>query len=47
MHVWDLREIRRELAELGLDWDQSSFPPKVQRTARPFRVEVSAAAPMP
>jgi WD40 repeat protein len=47
MHVWDLREIRRELAELGLDWDQSSFPPKVQQTARPIRVEMSAAAPMP
>jgi serine/threonine protein kinase/WD40 repeat protein/Flp pilus assembly protein TadD len=26
-HVWDLRAIRRQLAEMGLDWDAPPFPP--------------------
>ncbi len=25
-HVWDLRAIRRQLAEMGLDWDAPAFP---------------------
>jgi serine/threonine protein kinase/WD40 repeat protein len=40
-HVWDLRRIRRQLAELGLDWDAPSFaepPPEAGRP--PLRVEV-------
>jgi WD40 repeat protein len=45
MHLWDLREIRRELAELRLDWDLPSYPPKDPREARPIRVEVTAAKP--
>jgi hypothetical protein len=27
MHVWDLRLIRRQLKDLGLDWDWPEFPP--------------------
>jgi WD40 repeat protein len=27
IHVWDLRRLRRELAELKLDWDQPSLQP--------------------
>jgi WD40 repeat protein len=42
MHLWDLREIRRELAELGLDWDLPPYPPKVLHGARPIRVRVTA-----
>ncbi len=26
VHIWDLRAIRRQLAELGLDWYQPSYP---------------------
>ena len=26
VHVWDLRAIRRQLAEMGLDWDQPVYP---------------------
>jgi hypothetical protein len=26
VHVWDLRAIRRKLAELGLDWDAPAYP---------------------
>jgi hypothetical protein len=40
-----LREIRRELAELGLDWDLPPYPPKDPREARSVRVEVTAAKP--
>jgi hypothetical protein len=45
MHVWDMREIRRELAELRLDWHLPTYPPKAPREARPIRVEVTAAKP--
>jgi hypothetical protein len=31
-----MREIRRELAELGLDWDLPPYPPKDPREAGPF-----------
>jgi WD40 repeat protein len=27
LHVWDLREVRRSLTLLGLDWDQPPYPP--------------------
>lgn len=27
VHVWDLRLIRRHLAEMGLDWDAPPYPP--------------------
>ena len=26
VHIWDLRAIRRQLAQMGLDWDQPSYP---------------------
>jgi WD40 repeat protein/tetratricopeptide (TPR) repeat protein len=26
LHIWDLREIRRGLADLGLDWDEPDYP---------------------
>ena len=26
VHIWDLRSIRRRLAEMGLDWDQPALP---------------------
>jgi serine/threonine protein kinase/WD40 repeat protein/tetratricopeptide (TPR) repeat protein len=26
VHVWDLRAIRRQLAEMGLDWDAPAYP---------------------
>ena len=26
VHVWDLRAIRRNLAEMGLDWDAPAYP---------------------
>jgi hypothetical protein len=42
--VWDLREIRRQLKEMGLDWDRPSYPPPSD-SARPLRVRVLAAEP--
>jgi hypothetical protein len=41
IHVWDLRRIRRQLAELGLDWDATPIEePKPEADRRPQRVEV-------
>ena len=39
-HVWDLRSIRRQLAEIGLDWDWPRIPdPEPAATSEgPFRV---------
>jgi serine/threonine protein kinase/WD40 repeat protein len=48
IHVWDLRAIRRGLAEVGLDWDLPPYPP-ADRTApaSPLRVEVQPAKAAP
>jgi hypothetical protein len=41
LHVWDLRVIRRGLAELGLDWEESPYPSAGDtRGAPPLRVTV-------
>jgi WD40 repeat protein/tetratricopeptide (TPR) repeat protein len=43
IHVWDLRLIREQLAEMGLDWDQPPFPPAKPEPPgldRPLAVEV-------
>jgi serine/threonine protein kinase/WD40 repeat protein/tetratricopeptide (TPR) repeat protein len=42
--VWDLRLIRRQLKELGLDWDLPAYPPPPE-PAKPLRVQVLAAEP--
>ncbi|WP_165219409.1 serine/threonine-protein kinase [Aquisphaera insulae] len=38
LYVWDLRAIRRQLAELGLDWDAPPLPSETLPLARPIRV---------
>jgi serine/threonine protein kinase/WD40 repeat protein len=40
IHVWDLRAIREQLTELGLDWDAPPLPPAPQQRARPIEVQV-------
>jgi serine/threonine protein kinase/WD40 repeat protein len=40
IHVWDLRLIRAELAEMGLDWDQPPFPPAKADDHRPLTVHI-------
>jgi WD40 repeat protein len=40
LHVWDLRLIRRGLAEMRLDWDAPPYPPETAPLAAPLRVEV-------
>jgi serine/threonine protein kinase/WD40 repeat protein len=52
IHVWDLRAIRRQLAEMGLDWDLLPYPSlDNKREAAPLRVTVDfgklAPAPKP
>jgi WD40 repeat protein len=48
LHVWDLRELRRGLAELGLDWLEPPYPPltrkeEPERRASPLPLKVSVA----
>jgi serine/threonine protein kinase/WD40 repeat protein len=42
LYVWDLRLIRQELKELGLDWDWPEFPPPDSsgKGVKPLKVEV-------
>jgi WD40 repeat protein len=41
VHVWDLRQTRRELTALGLDWQAPTYPPA--RSATPLRLVIIAA----
>ena len=34
IHLWDLRELRRELAKLNLDWTSPPYPPSTFSLAR-------------
>jgi len=40
IRLWDLRALRRQLAELGLDWDQPPYPPALPAatSAGPIKV---------
>jgi serine/threonine protein kinase/WD40 repeat protein/Tfp pilus assembly protein PilF len=40
IQVWDLRRIRRELARMGLDWDQPPYPPLAEDRPTALRVRV-------
>jgi hypothetical protein len=41
VHAWDLRAIRAELAERGLDWDLPPYPPAADpKDAPPLQVAV-------
>ena len=41
VQLWDLREIRQQLAALKLDWELPSYgPPTVQQATQPVRVEL-------
>ena len=39
IHVFDLRAIRRQLAEIGLDWDAPALPPDAASAHEPLQVE--------
>jgi tetratricopeptide (TPR) repeat protein len=43
VHVWDLRSIRRGLAEVGLDWDAPPYQDAGSTPRRPPAVEVVGA----
>ena len=42
IHVWDLRLIRQQLKDMGLDWDPPEFPPAAARrgSLEPLKVEI-------
>ncbi len=39
VQLWDLRRIRAQLADMGLDWDRPPYPPETKRTA-PIQVKI-------
>jgi serine/threonine protein kinase/WD40 repeat protein len=39
VHIWDLRQLRHQLAQRNLDWDLPSYPPE-GRDFQPHRLEV-------
>jgi WD40 repeat protein len=42
VRVWDLRRIRKQLSELGLDWDLPPYPPGPSvKAAEPLRVTIA------
>jgi serine/threonine protein kinase/WD40 repeat protein len=45
VRVWDLRLVRRQLAEMGLDWDAPPYPQAETGPARPLTVEVRTGLP--
>jgi WD40 repeat protein len=48
VRVWDLRALRAELAQRGLDWDLPPYPPAGAATEAPkLRVEVDLGDPAP
>src|SRR5262249_1638891 len=38
--IWDLRNLRQELAKIGLDWDGPPFPPASQALTGPMTLAV-------
>jgi eukaryotic-like serine/threonine-protein kinase len=40
IHVWDLREIRAHLGELGLDWDAPGYPQAGEISSIPLKARV-------
>jgi serine/threonine protein kinase/WD40 repeat protein len=45
LHIFDLRAIRAQLVELGLDWDAPPLPPAVPGSREPLQVEVEEGKP--
>jgi WD40 repeat protein len=47
IYIWDLRLLRQELAELGLDWDWPVFPPPASSDDAPLEVTLDAGRWLP
>jgi WD40 repeat protein len=45
--IWDLRQIRARLAELGLDWDLPPYPAPEAAMATPLRMEIDRGHQVP
>ncbi len=45
IHVWDLRQIRAELAEMGLDWDAPGYPEAEVTSSLPLTVRLNLEIP--
>ncbi len=44
MYIWDLRAIRSQLKEIGLDWDRPDYPPSAPAGAAPLRLKVDCGS---
>jgi serine/threonine protein kinase/WD40 repeat protein/Tfp pilus assembly protein PilF len=40
LHIFDLRAIRRQLADLGLDWDAPPLPPAAAAPCEPLQIQI-------
>jgi hypothetical protein len=40
IHVWDLRAIRQQLADLNLDWDLPPLPPATPPSKKPLLIQI-------
>ena len=47
VRLWDLRLIRHELAQMGLDWDMPPYPPLDPAATGPVTLEVESDPPIP
>jgi serine/threonine protein kinase/WD40 repeat protein len=49
LELWDLRQLRQELAEIGLDWDLPPYPPAPTRepVREPIRIQVDLGSLSP
>jgi hypothetical protein len=47
LYVWDLRLIRQQLKELGLDWDWPEFAPEAGGSRHPARRPASGGSRSP
>jgi WD40 repeat protein len=40
IHVWDLRAVRQQLAEMDLDWDSPPLPPAPPPSTNPLQIQI-------
>ena len=44
MYIWDLRVIRSQLKDMGLDWERPDYPPCAPAKATPLRLKVDCGS---
>ena len=44
MYIWNLRAIRSQLKDMGLDWERPDYPPSAPARATPLRLKVDCGS---